>query len=463
MREAVAGARPRERARDPRRLGGGPALRALLAALAVVLGAQLFVGPRPLLLPVLLTVLGLGCLTGFAGDWGARPVARLPVLLLTRTGVLVSLLVTGAEIRGALDGVWARTDLAVGVYLLAGLTATALPGRAGRFAFAGFLALHAGLVLLVLDRVRPVIDVAAYLHHAAYALLHGHTPYGGSVPNPYDAAQTAQFLTPSVVHGDRITVGYPYLPGSLVPDLPGYLAGDLRWVHLVCLLAVCAWARRAAVDETGRALSLLVLVSPLALPVVTHSWVEPVVLAALATAVAATRSTSRPALAAGLAFLLSTKQYLVTAVPLLFPLARARGLRAVAAGVVGAGVVVGGFWLWGPAGFWNDVVAFQLDQPYRPESTSLLVALGDRLGRPADWVTGVLPLAVGLATSVVVARSGRGGQAVVLAAGTGLSILLTALASKQAFTNYFELVQGALVVAVAVWPRPEPADAPPLP
>jgi hypothetical protein len=118
------------------------------------------------------------------------------------------------------------------------------------------------------------------------------------------------------------------------------------------------------------------------------------------------------------------------------------------------------FFVIGPASFWKAIVEYQLIQPFRSDSISLLVSSVNTFGWPPPWTYGVLPLVGGGLTALALALHAPRTPAA-FAAAVGLTLLVTILLSKQAFMNYYFLVSGAFLIAAVAWPtQPEPANPP---
>ena len=346
--------------------------------------------------------------------------------------------------------------LALAMVVGAGVAIWVPRGKAAAVAFGAFCAAWAVSATL---RIRSTVlpdDVLVYLEGATRDLFRGTFPYGGSVPNPYPPEVSHLFLAPELVEGDRILIGFPYLPGALFSDVPGSLLGDPRFSHVAALVLAALILWRLAVDIPGRALAVLLLCSPLTSAVIVRGWIEPVVVLALALLALALVRGHRLGGAAALAFLLFSKQYVVAFLPVVISVGRRLGVRTVLLGGVVAAAVVAGFFAWGPGAFWHDVVQTQTWQPYRSDSVSLVVALGNRYGVPPAWLLNVLPFAGGLVASGLVSWRGRGGSTTA-AAAVGLGLFATVLVSKQAFVNYYSLVQAALIIALVTWPIDGPS------
>lgn len=315
------------------------------------------------------------------------------------------------------------------------------------------LFLAAGAVRLRL-LPEPRIDVFHLQQMGARELLAGRDPYVGQVPNTfYDAAETRAFF------GDdrRALTNYPYPPLSLLATAPGWaLLGDVRVVYLglqvMCAALLYALGRGAG---PGWALSLaaLHLHHPQALFIVEQSWTEPLV-AAGALLLLLALALGRGALAAAaLGLTLAAKQYSVVLLPLLLP-RRIVPRAALGAAVVAAGALCLPFLLWHPRDFIEDVVLFQLRQPFRLDALSLPAALAALTGLRAP---GALAILAGLAAAVAAARRAAGVAG--LAWGAALAYLCFFLAAKQAFSNYYYMV-GVLLLGAAASRFPLRGGAP---
>jgi len=156
-----------------------------------------------------------------------------------------------------------------------------------------------------------------------------------------------------------------------------------------------------------------------------------------------------------------SKQYVVIAIPIIWLIRQWLTRRVILISVGVAAVATLPFFLIDPAAFWKTIVQYQLIQPFRADSVSLLVSSVNTFSWPPPWTYGALPLLGGGLTALAVAlRAPRTPAA--FAAGVGLTLLVTILLSKQAFMNYYFLVSGAFLIAAVAWPtRPEPTNPPP--
>lgn len=427
--------------------------------LGFLVGMQLVQSSHPLVMAMLLAA-GAACgIASAVGPLSGRFTSqRIADASLWARGIVlfgsVSVLVQGLAIADAGIAIYTAV-LVIGtsatlVFILRDRT------RAGCVAFWFLMAGYASMMLVLFSGPGSpsAIDVQYYLEDGTRDILSGESPYGGSIANPYSAEDSRQYFHSDLVEGDRILIGFPYLPAILVVDALGLIMGDVRYTHLVCLLGACALLRRLAHDATGRMLALLPIASPLSVKVLLFYWVEPVVILVLVLVAFAVHNRRRTLGGASVALLLITKQYLVAVLPFLYIVARRLGAGPVSVAVGVASALMAGFFIWNPGGFWNDVVAFQFKQPFRADSISLTTALWQGDASPPGWVTGLLPLVAGLTVSGLISLRSRSG-ATALMLSVGLGLLVTVLLSKQAFPNYYALVQVALVAAAVTWPSPE--------
>ncbi|HEY8654576.1 MAG TPA: hypothetical protein VIL87_16025, partial [Dermatophilaceae bacterium] len=330
-----------------------------------------------------------------------------------------------------------------------------------RWAFSMFLVAHTAMTVMLIRSSQPHIDVQVFLHDGATAVLHGHNPYAMTFPDIYTSQLSDLFYGPGVVMDGRITYGFPYLPVSLLVAIPGQLLGDVRYSQLIAMLVTALVLRRLASDHVGRAAAVLGVASVSAIPVLNAAWTEPTIVALLACLVLALERRRYSFVAVFLGLLLVSKQYLVVTVPTLWLIRQFLTRRVILIGLGAGAAVTLPFLLVNPAAFWKAIVEFQLVQPFRADSISLLVSSVTAFGWPPPWTYSVLPLVGGGLTAIALAlRAPRTPAA--FAAAIGLTLLVTILLSKQAFMNYYFLVSGAFLVAAVAWPtHPEPTNPPP--
>ena len=388
------------------------------------------------------------------GDWQRRAEWALVVSLL-----LAGLVLTGGILAQAFAALASPLWMtAVTAYTILGLTGALLLYRRLphlKWAFALFLLVHTAMTVAFLRSSPALIDVAVFLRDGAVAVLHGHNPYAMTFPNIYSPKATQQFYGPGVVINGRVTFGFPYLPVVLLVAVPAQLLGDVRYGQLIAMLVTALVLRRLASDRVGRAAAVLSVAAPMAIPMLSGAWTEPTLVALLACLVLTLERRRYAFVAVFLGLFIVSKQYVVITIPLIWLIRRWLTRRTILIGLGLAAAVTLPFFVVDPPAFWKAIVQYQLIQPFRSDSVSLLVSSVNTFGWPPPWTYGVLPLAGGGLTAVALAlRAPRTPPA--FAAAVGLTLLVTILLSKEAFMNYYYLVSGAFLIAAVAWPTQKP-------
>jgi hypothetical protein len=375
--------------------------------------------------------------------------------------LLAGLMLTAGSMALALAKLASPLWLSViAVYTFLGLAAALPLARrlpSMKWAFPLFLIAHTVTTVVFLRWSPAAIDVQVFLHDGAIAVLHGHNPYAMTFPDIYPSQFSDLFYGPGVVMDGRITYGFPYLPVSLLVAIPGQLLGDVRYSQLIAMIVTALVLRRQASDQVGRAAAVLGVASVSAIPVLNGAWTEPTIVALLACLVLALERRRYSFVAVFLGLFVVSKQYVVIAIPIIWLIRQWLTRRVILISLGVAAVATLPFFLIDPAAFWKTIVQYQLIQPFRADSVSLLVSSVNTFSWPPPWTYGVLPLLGGGLTALAVAlRAPRTPAA--FAAGVGLTLLVTILLSKQAFMNYYFIVSGAFLIAAVAWPT-QPATA----
>jgi hypothetical protein len=409
---------------------------------------------EPVSLALVLTALAL-VLAASALPWSPRWEARgerlLPRTLIVLVGSeVVLLLVIPPAVR-----LPATTSLLTFRLIAAGLALVVLsyafkPRAKLRWRFPAVVVLYGLLGAWVLCALPiPVLDVLAFQERASDLLLHGHDPYDAEYPNVY--GDTA-FYGPGVVRDGQV-YSFPYPPLSLLLALPGHLAGDVRWSLLAALLASAAFlaaagrSLAAAEDRQAELAAIAFLCHPRGLVVLQLGWTEPFLMAAVSFCAWAIASRRKALTGVGVALVLAAKQYAVLWVVALWA-CRCIRWREVLAGGVLAFLLAVPFILWNPVAFWQGVVQFQLEQPFRTDALSVLAAVWVATGLQLPAVIG---FAVAAAVIWLVAR--RAPPHLAGAALGGSAIFLAFFAfNKQAFLNYYWFAASLLALALATLP-----------
>jgi hypothetical protein len=288
----------------------------------------------------------------------------------------------------------------------------------------------------------PAIDVVVVHHDAIQALIHGHNPYAITFENIYGAG--SPFYSASEIDRDRVLFGYPYPPLSLLFALPGALIfGDYRYAMLLALVGAAALIGYGRRDAVNKLAAVLFLTTPGIFFVLEQGWTEPVVVLLIAATVFAGRRSPKVSSVMG-GLLLSVKQYLILAVPALWVLGRALGVRRFLAIVVTiAAVVTLPFFVWSPRAFVHSVVQVQLQEPFRKDSLSYL-----SLAAHAGWGEGSALWTVGAASAALAFTLSFSRRRARFPLMLAFTYLATFAFGQKAFANYYFLVSGALCCAL---------------
>jgi hypothetical protein len=297
---------------------------------------------------------------------------------------------------------------------------------------------------MIVHAPQPSIDVWIFQQHALDALRHGLNPYSTAYPNIYG---NLPFYDQGVLK-DGMVATFPYPPLTLLLDIPGWLAGDVRWSLMIATAVAAgfmvALGRRLGLPpgHWAELAAVAVMFHPGGFFLVEQSWTEPYVTLGLAanTWTLTTRSTAARSMSLSLA--LSAKQYSFWWIP---PLLATRQVswRALMWALAGVAVLHLPFLLWDPAALFEGVVLFQVRQPFRSDALSVLTLIGQ--------VTGTyLPSAVGFVAGglVLFAALWRAPHSIGRClAATALAMLAFFAFNKQAFFNYYWLVGSVLALA----------------
>jgi len=286
----------------------------------------------------------------------------------------------------------------------------------------------------------PWIDVWHFQQKGNEELMAGRNPYAKEYQNIY--YPDTNYYGPKVVTADdQRIISCPYPPFSLLLALPGYLCGDVRWSILAAMagsaLLLVLIGRRLGLPAGHpiELIAVLLLFRPSALLMLGSTWTEPLLALMAGFAGLALASGSRIGLIFAAAGLAAVKQYGIFCLPALAAVAPLRWRDWLwAAGL--AALVALPFAIWDFSALWRGVVLFQIYQPFREDSVSVLAIYARETGaRPSSAIGFIM---AGLIALVVVWRAG--GRAIVFPVGSTAILLAFFLFNKQAFINYFWFV-----------------------
>jgi hypothetical protein len=361
-------------------------------------------------------------------------------------GVLVLLLVFGALKAPALwlhDLTFIRWTEVV-VYSLAAAVAlafvifpTQLPAKRAIFVvgIAGAVVLRWGLLQASPE---PFIDVFQLAQQGSGYLLHGYNPYS----NPQWAAG----------HDGHIYVfnGYAYPPANLLLQSIAFaVTKDARFANVFADLgfALCLWLITRGLPAGVRQLAVLVhLYQPKSLFVLENAWTEPLTLGLMGVCLCLWRGGRRNFAAAVCGFLLTMKHYLVFVAPQYLILERRWKAWLVLTGT--ALTVVLPFLVWDAKSFWANGLWLVVSLPFSDQT----LGVAAQLNRMTGYVPGPgLSIAVGLGATAAFPLLLRGipplPRFVLSVTGTLFSAFLF---GTKAFCNYYYLVSGVFVLALAL-------------
>lgn len=392
---------------------------------------------------------------GFAVALPAR--AKMPMALPNPLLAVLFALAVAFQVGLLLHdplGIYLRpVDLLPSVFLLFALSAFAVgavigPARLQSWCTVGFLGAAALLGAWLLDAApQPFNDVFVWHNEAITALLAGHNPYAMTMPDIYGSDF---FYDPALRVGGRVLVGYQYPPLSLLLATGAReVASDYRFALLAGTVGAAGFMAYGRKGAAAVGAAALFLTTPRWLFVLEQGWTEPLLVVFLAATVALALRRSKW-LFVPLGLFWATKQYAVLSAPLvllLFPRPldwRALGRLAGKAALVAAAVTLP-FMVLDAHAFFDDLVMFQVRQPFRPDSLSLLAWWTQQGGaRPPTWA-GFLAAVPALALALW--RLPRSPAAYATAVAFTSCVFFAF--SKQAFANYYFFIVGALCVAVA--------------
>jgi hypothetical protein len=304
----------------------------------------------------------------------------------------------------------------------------------------------------------PGIDIFPLHQQAAEDLLHG--------KSIYEPGSIATYTT--YAHQHDVIDEYTYLPlGACWTTLAYGLTHDIRWANLAGIVVggglLWVAARRCFARVVGEAparvwadlLAVLLLFHPRGWMVLEMAWTEPMSAPFLAGVVVAVLARRRALALVCLGLLVAGKQHLVLYVPFFMTLPIIGLGGAIVAGLVAAATILP-FVAWTPYGFLRGVWLLHKNGPLRGDALNVTGELSPLFILPS-WV-GFL---AGLAPLAALRKLPRKVSPLLL--GASMTFVLFYLFGRQAFLNYYWLLDFTALLALATLPdalTDEPTDEP---
>jgi hypothetical protein len=292
---------------------------------------------------------------------------------------------------------------------------------------------------------RPIIDVDLIQRESVAGLLSGHNPYELTFQNIY--GNTA-FFGNKIADAQRINVGFPYPPLSLLLAIPGQaLFGDYRYSQLTAMVIAGALMAYSRPGRVAPAIATLFLFTPRVLFVLEQGWTDPfLVLLAAITVFTALRHPKILPYAFGL--LMVVKQYAVLAGAFVWLLLQPFEWKAFARIALKAAaialLVTLPFVLWNPSAFFFSTGGAHGGTPFRADALSYPAWLG--AGQPDRWSNMSL-IALAVAFGIGTWRAAR------TPAGFASALALLTFGffafSGHAFCNHYYWILGLISLAAA--------------
>jgi hypothetical protein len=286
-------------------------------------------------------------------------------------------------------------------------------------------------VAMIVSSPKPPNDVWYTLQAAGHALSHGRNIY------------TTKWTTG--VPGE-LSNGFAYLPGSAVLLWPFHAVfGDVRYGLLAALAATAFLLVRFGHGPFGILAGSLVLLYPRVLFGVEQSWIDPLLVMAVAAMVVLMTHKRHGWAVIALAVCLACKQQAWLVLPLA-AFWKDFGWRRALLSACGAVAFIVPWVVAAPAAFYNGAISHDLFLP--PAATQNALSLYDLAFRDGlNLGFGCTVFATVVALVLCAWRLPR--DAFGFCLGGGIVEAVFNLASKQSYFNEWELVAGLLLVAVA--------------
>ncbi len=282
----------------------------------------------------------------------------------------------------------------------------------------------------------PLIDVFVLLKEGAINFLAGVNPYTLIFPQMYEGV---------------IFDYYAYPPGTLLLTAPFvWFFNDPRYALFVAEIFTATLVLNLIPNKPNKYFyPLMLLYNPVSLYVIEQSYIEPLVIALLISALFFLIKKSLLASILITSLALNTKQYFIFFIPLIYKLletnSRVYRLRLLSLIVGVAMLITLPFYLWSKPDFIHDVIAFQYIYPPRYESLTVFSLLHN-VGFNYNFIISMLVI---VPTFILIYLQKR----VTISRFFYLSSLLFFtffLFNKWAFINYYYLVSQLLLIGIAL-------------
>lgn len=290
----------------------------------------------------------------------------------------------------------------------------------------------------IFAHAKPSIDVFHVLESGGRMLASGQNPYAHAIP----------------VAGETVPSLFTYFPAALLFTLPGALAGDPRIMTLAGIVGAALLLRlllRNRDTDAARLLPLFLLFNPSLLSVIDNAWLEPAILFFGALSLVLMASGRRIPAGIALAGFVAVKQLLL---PMLAFFARSgnKGFRIALWAAAATALLCAPFLIWAPKHFIDNTFLFYImpgavkgHVPPMHLSQTLNTVYHAYSGR--DLSGAVRWGAAGAIFIVALWRQPKGVYGALLA-GT-VFLLGLGIMSTFAFMNYYNMIQGLLVLCAA--------------
>jgi len=286
-------------------------------------------------------------------------------------------------------------------------------------------------VAMIVSSPRPPNDVWYTLQAAGHALSHGRNIY------------TTRWTTG---YPGELSNGFAYLPGSAVLLWPFHAVfGDVRYGLLAAMAATAFLLVRFGHGGLGIVAGSLVLLYPRVLLSVEQSWIDPLLVMAVAAVVVLIAHRRLGWAVVALAVCLACKQQAWLVLPLA-AFWKDFGWRRALVSACGAVAFIVPWVVAAPGAFYNGAISHDLFLP--PAATQNALSLYDLAFRHG-FNLGIGCTVFATLGAVVLCAWRLPRDAFGFCLGGGIVEAVFNLASKQPYFNEWELVAGLLLVAVA--------------